>query len=90
MQVKKQQQLEQQKKQRKLGKDYIKVVYCNPDYLTYTQSTPCEMPGQLNHKLELRLLGEISTISNMQMIPLLWQKAKSNYKETFEESERGQ
>ena len=44
----------------KLGKEYIKAVYCHPVYLTYMQSTSCEMPGWMNHKLESRLPGEIS------------------------------
>ena len=44
----------------KLGKEYVKAVYCHPDYLTYMQSTSWEMPGWMNHKLELRLQGEIS------------------------------
>ena len=44
----------------KLGKEYIKTVYCHPTYLTYTQSTPCEMLGWMKHKLESILLGEIS------------------------------
>ena len=52
----------------KLGKEY-KDVYCNPAYLTYMQSTPCEMPGWMNHKLESRLLGEMSTASDMQILP---------------------
>ena len=43
-----------------MGKEYIKAVYCHPAYLTYMQSTSCEMPGWVNHKLESRLLGEIS------------------------------
>ena len=59
------------------GKEYIKAVYCHPAYLTYIQSTSCEIPGWKKHKLELRLLGEISIISDMQMIPTLWQKAKN-------------
>ena len=54
----------------KLGKQYIKAVYCHPAYLTSMQSTSCEMPGWMNHKLESRFPGEISTTSNMQMIPL--------------------
>jgi len=54
----------------KLGKEYVKTVHCHPAYLTYMQSTPCEMPDQMNHKLESRLPGEPSTTSNMQMIPL--------------------
>ena len=51
----------------KLGKEYIKAVYCYLAYLTYMQSTSCEMPGWMKHKLESRLLGEISIISDMQM-----------------------
>ena len=43
----------------KLGKEYIKAVYCHPAYLTYMQSTSCEMQGSMKHKLESRLLGEI-------------------------------
>ena len=50
----------------KLGKDY-KAVYCHPAYLIYMQSTSCEMPSWLKHKLESRLLGEISIISDTQM-----------------------
>ena len=45
----------------KLGKEYVKAIYCHPAYLTYMQSTPCEMPGWMNHKLESKFLGEIST-----------------------------
>ena len=70
MQVKKQQlelDMEQQTGS-KLGKEYVKTVYCHPDYLTYMQSTSCEMLGWINHKLETRLLGEISTVSHMQII----------------------
>ena len=62
----------------KLGKEYIKAVYCHPAYLTYMQSTSCEMPGWMNHKLESRLPGEIPTTLGMQMIPLEWQKVKRN------------
>ena len=72
MKVKKQ-QLELDMEHRtgsKLGKEYVKSVYCHPTYLTYMQSTPCEMLGWMNCKLESRLLGEISTTSDMQMIPL--------------------
>ena len=53
-----------------LGKEYVKVAYCHPAYLTYMQSTSCEILGWMNHKLESRLSGEISTTSDMQMIPL--------------------
>ena len=69
MQVKKQ-QLEPSVEQwtgSKLGKEYVKVVYCHSAYLTYTS---CEMLSWMNQKLESRLLGEISTTSDMQMIPL--------------------
>ena len=48
----------------KLGKKYIKAVYCHPDYLTYMQNTSREMLGWLKHKLESRLPGEISIISD--------------------------
>ena len=54
----------------KLGKEYDKAVYCHPAYLTSMQSTSCKMLGWMNHKLESRLLGKISTTSDMQMIPL--------------------
>jgi len=54
----------------KLGKKYIKTVYCHPAYLTYMQSTSCKMPALMNNKLEPGLPGEISTTSDMQMIPL--------------------
>ena len=61
----------------KLGKGYIKAVYCHPVYLTYMQSTSCEMPGWMKHKLESRLQGEISITSDMQMTPPLWQNGKN-------------
>ena len=87
MQVKKQ-QLEPDMEQQtgsKLGKEYIKAVYCDSAYLTYMQSsTSCEMPDWMKHKLESRLLGEISITSDMQMTPPLWQKAP------LDESERGE
>ena len=51
----------------KLGKEYVKAVYCHPAYLTYMQSTSCEMLGWMKHKLELRVQEEISITSDMQM-----------------------
>ena len=60
----------------KLGKESIKVIYCHPAYLTSMQSTSWEMPSWTKHKLESRLLGEISVTSDMQMTPPLWQKVK--------------
>ena len=76
MQVKKQ-QLELDMEQwtgSKLGKEYVKGIYCHPACLTYMQSTSCQMPGWMKHKLESRLLGEISITSDTQMTPPLWQK----------------
>ena len=51
----------------KSGKDYVKAAYCHPAYFTYMQSTSCEIPGCMKHKLESRLPGEISITSDMQM-----------------------
>ena len=76
MQVKKQQlelDMEQQTSS-KSGKEYVKAVYYHSTYLTYTQSTSCEMPGWMKRKLEPRLPEEISITSDMQMTPPLWQK----------------
>ena len=86
MQVEKQ-QLEPDMKQwtgSKLRK-YVKAVYCHPAYLTYMQSTSCEMPGWMKLKLESRLLGEITIISDMQMTPPLKRRTKEPL-----ESERGE
>ena len=80
MQVKKQQvelDMEQQTGS-KLGKAYIKTVYCHPAYLTYIQSTSCEMLGWMKHKLESRLSGETPITSYIEMAPPLWQKVKKN------------
>ena len=82
MQVKKQ-QLELDTEQQtgsKLGKEYVKAVYCHLAYLTYMQSTSCEMLGWMKHKLESRLPGEISITLDMQMTSPLWQKARRNKK----------
>ena len=62
----------------KLGKEYVKAVYCHSVYLTDMQSTSGEMLDWMKHKLESRLLGEISITLDMQMIPPLWQKVKRN------------
>ena len=73
MQVKKQQlelDMEEQTGS-KLGKEYVKAVYCHPAYLTYMQSTSCEMLGWMKLKLESRLPGEISVTSDTQMTPPL-------------------
>ena len=97
MQVRKQQlelDMEQQTGS-KLGKEYAKAVYCHPAYLTYMQSmkrmgcSPCEMLGWMKHKLESRLLGEISITSDIQMTPPYGRK-QGRTKEPLDESERGQ
>ena len=62
----------------KLGKKYVKAVYCHLAYLTCMPSTSCEMPGWMKYKLESRLLGEILKTSDIQITPALWQKAKRN------------
>ena len=62
----------------KLGKEYIKDVYCHLAYLTYMQSTTCKMLDWIKHKLISRLQGELSITSNRQMTSPLWQKAKRN------------
>ena len=74
MQVKKQ-QLEPDMEQwtgSKLGKEYVKAVYCLPVYLISMQITSWEMLGWMKHKLESRLPGEISITSDIQMTPPLW------------------
>ena len=62
----------------KLGKEYVKAVYCHPAYLTYMQSMSCEIPGLMKNKLDSRLPGEIPITSDMRMTPPVWQKAKRN------------
>ena len=82
MQVKKQ-QLERDMEQQtgsKLGKEYVKAVYCHPIYLTYMQSTSWEMPSGMKHKIESRLLGEISITSDMQMTPPLMVESEEELK----------
>ena len=59
---------------------FVKAVYCHPAYLTYMQSTSCEMLGWMKHRLESRLLGEISVTSDTQMTPPFWQKVKEKLK----------
>ena len=60
----------------KLGKEYVKDVYFNPAYLTYMPSTSCKMPGWMKHKLESRLVGEITITSGTQMTPPLMAESK--------------
>ena len=88
MQIKKQQlelDMEQQTGS-KSEKEYVNVVYCHPVYLIYMQSTSCEIPGWMKHKLESRLLGNISNLryaddttlmaENKEDLKSLWMKVK--------------
>ena len=91
MQVKKQ-QLEPDMEQQigsKLGKEYIKALYCHPAYLTYMQSTSCEMLGWMKNKLESSLPRKISPISDMWMTTLM-AESKEELKSFLDESERGE
>ena len=67
----------------KLGKEYVKAVYCHPSYLTSMKSTSCEMIGWMKHKLESRLPEEIWITSDMQVTPPLWQKARKNWRASW-------
>ena len=91
MQVKKQQfepDMEQQTGP-KLGKEYVKAVYCHPAYLTYMQSTSCEMPDWMKHKLESRLPGEILiTADDTALMAEHKEKLKSLLMKVKEESEK--
>ena len=67
----------------RLGKEYVKAVYCHRAYLTYMQSTPCEMLGWMKHKLESRFLGEKSITSDIQMTPHLMAESEEELKRLF-------
>ena len=71
-----------------MGKEYVTAVYCHPAYLTYMQSTLCEMLGWMKHKLESRYLGEIPITSDMQITPPYGRKQRRT-KEPLDEGERG-
>ena len=73
----------------RLGKEYVKAVCCHPAYLICMQNTSCEMPGWMKHKLESRLLGEISITSDMQLILSLCRKQRGT-EEPLDEGERGE
>ena len=92
MQVKKQQlelDMEQQTGS-KWGKEYVTAACCNPVYLTYMKSISCEMLGWMKHKLESRLLQEISKTSDKQMTHSYdrKRKLKSLLMKVKEESEK--
>ena len=72
----------------KLGKEYVKAIYCCPAYLTYMQSTAWEMLGWMTHKGEFRLLGEISALSDMQMMAESKEELKSLLIKVKMESEK--
>ena len=71
----------------KLGKEYVKSVYCHRANLTCMQSTSCEMAGWMKHKLKSRLLGEISITSDMQISE---GRKQRRTKEPLDENERGE
>ena len=73
----------------KLGKEYVKAIYCYPAYLTYMQSISCKIPGWMKHMLESRFLGEISIISDTQMTSPYGRKQRGA-KQPLDESERGE
>ena len=91
MQVKKQ-WLEldmEQQTDSKSGKQYLKGVYGHPAYLTYMQKTSIKMPGWMKHKLESRLLGEISeTSDNTTLMAESAEELKSLLMKVKEESEK--
>ena len=90
MQVRKQQlELDMEQTVSKLGKEYIKAIYCHPANLTDMQSTACEIPGWMKHKVESRWLGDIPITSDMQMIPPNGSNRRE-IKEPLEEGERGE
>ena len=62
----------------KIGKEACQGCILSPCLFKFMQSTSCEMPGWMKHKLESRLPGEISITSDTQMTPPLWQKAEKN------------
>ena len=78
MQVRKQRlELDVEQTGSKYGKEYITAVHCHPAYLIYMQSTSCENPVWIKHKLESKLQAEISITSDMQMTLPLWEKEKN-------------
>ena len=73
----------------KLGKEYVKAIYCHPTYLIYMQSTSCEMPGWMKHNLKSRLPGEISITSDgITLITESEEELKSHLMKVKEEGEK--
>ena len=71
----------------KLGKKYVKAEYCHPAYVTYMRGTSCQTLGLMKHKLESRLLGEMSITTDMQVTPP-YDRNQRGTKEPLDESER--
>ena len=67
----------------KSGKEYVKAAYWHPAYLTYMKSTLWGMPGWMKHKLESRLLGEISITSDFQVTPPLQHRVKKSQRTSW-------
>ena len=74
----------------KVGKEYVKAVYCHPAYLTSMQSTSCEMLDWMKHKLESRLPGEISNNLRYADDTTLTAESEEELKRPLDESERGE
>ena len=75
----------------KLGKGYVKSVYCHPAYLTYVQSTSCRSVDWMKHKLELRLRGEMNNLRYAEDTTLMAEseeELKSLLMKVKEESEK--
>ena len=72
----------------KLGNEYIEAVYCHPAYLTYMQSTSCEMSGWLKHKMELRLSGELRFVDDTTLMTVIEEELKNLLTKVKEESEK--
>ena len=78
----------EQQSDSKLGKEYVKAIYGNPAYLIYKQNTSCDMLGWMHNKLESRLPGEISIISDTQIMAESEEELKSLLMKVKEESEK--
>ena len=75
----------------KLGKEYIKAVYCHPAYLTYMQSTLCKMPGWMKHtriKIAGRKVNNLRYADNTTFMAESKEELKSLLMKVKEESEK--
>ena len=78
----------EQKTGSKLGKEYIKAVYCHPAYWTSMQSTSWEMTGWMTYKLKSRLLGEIWYVDDTTLMAENKEELKSLFLRVKEQSEK--